>query len=230
MTGRRRYRLVKPHLLLDATPIVIRNTSSVDRVHAGRSFEEAERQCTLACVCYFITLIATTGDAAAMRAVMERHGRAASPIDNPSIRKVLRDGEHQYLTTRGHCDCGTVLAPRHDDAEKHAGDAARMRRKGWSGAKVARAIEDRRKADARPDGGNPDSIELWNAVLCELGEELKLPYAGLLVRFYSGVVAAEAFTASRRNVARMTPWYAALASMQRDEVTVFPMSPRGRSS
>lgn len=178
-------------------------------------------------MCHFITLVAPTDDAAAVRAVMERHGRAAEPIDNPSIRKVLVDGEHQYLTTRGHCDCGTALAPRHDAAEqledKLSKEAARMRRKGWSEPKIARAIEDRRKADARPRprSGDSDSIELWNAALLELSEELKLPYAGLFVRFYSGAIATEAFSASRREVPRNVPWLDALGSIEPDEVTIF---------
>lgn len=178
-------------------------------------------------MCHFVTLIAPTADADAVRAVMERHGRAAYPIDNPSIRKALRDGERQYLTTRGHCDCGTVLAPRHDTPEafeeKLARDAERMKRKGWSDAKIARAIENRRKADARPSGGGSDSLELWNAVLHDLGETLKLPYAGLFVRFYSGAIATEAFGASRRQVAKSGQWQDALGSIEHDEVTIFPL-------
>jgi len=176
-------------------------------------------------MCHFVTLIAPTADADAVRAVMERHGRAATPIDNPSIRKVLADSERQYLTTRGHCDCGTVLAPRHDTPkafeEKLAKEAARMKRKGWSDAKIARAIEDRRKADAKPSGGGSDSIELWNAALHDLREELKLPYAGLFLRFYSGAIATEAFNASRRDVTKGMPWQDALASLEHDEVTIF---------
>jgi hypothetical protein len=179
-------------------------------------------------MCHFITLIAPSEDDAGVRAVMERHGRVASPIDNASIHAVLKDGERQYLTTRGHCDCGTVLAPRHDtpDAfeEKLANDAARMKRKGWSEAKITRAIKDQRKADARPDGGGSDSIELWHAVLRDLGEELKLPYVGLLVRFYSGAVAAEAFSASRRDVPKGMPLNEALCSMEHDEATIFRLN------
>ena len=95
-----------------------------------------------------------------------------------------------------------------------------MRRKGWSEAKIARAMEDRRKADARPNGGGSDSLELWNAVLRDLGDELKLPYAGLFVRFYSGAIASEAFNASRREVPKGTPWQDALASLEHDEVTI----------
>jgi hypothetical protein len=179
-------------------------------------------------MCHFITLIAPTEDADAVRAVMERHGRAADPIDNPSIRKVLRENERQYVTTRGHCDCGTVLAPRHDTPaafeDKLAKEAARMKRKGWSEAKIARAVEDRRKADARPNGGGSDSLELWNAVLHDLHETLKLSYAGLFVRLYSGVIATEAFRATRRQVAKNVEWQNALASLEHDEVTVFPFN------
>jgi hypothetical protein len=175
-------------------------------------------------MCHFITLIAPTDDAIAVRAVMEQHGRAAQPIDNPSVRKVLRDGERQYLTTRGHCDCGTALAPHHDTQEafeeKLVKEEARMRRKGWSDAKIARAIEDRRKADAKPSGGGSDSLELWNAALHDLKEQLKLPYAGLFVRFYSGAIATEAFNASRREVPKGVPWQDALASLEHDEVTI----------
>lgn len=176
-------------------------------------------------MCHFITLVVPTNDIDALRAVMERHGRAADPIDNPSIRKVLREGERQFVTTRGHCDCGTVLAPRHESAEdfeeKLAKDASRMKRKGWSEAKIARAIEDRRKADARPNGGGSDSLELWSAALRDLGDQLKLPYAGLLVRFYSGAIATEAFSASRREMAKSVEWQDALGSIEHDEVTIF---------
>lgn len=176
-------------------------------------------------MCHFVTLIAPTGDAAAVAAIMDRHGRAATPIDNPSIREVLHDGERQYLTTRGHCDCGTVLAPREATAEefedKLAGEAARLRRKGWSQAKISRAIDDRRKADAKPGSGGPDSLELWDAVLHDLRQDLKLPYAGLFVRLYAGQIATEAFIATRREVATGVPWRDALASLAHDEVTIF---------
>ena len=179
-------------------------------------------------MCHFVTLIAPTEDADAVNAVMERHGRAAKPIDNPSICKVLRDGERQYLTTRGHCDCGTVLAPRHDTPEvfedKLAKEAVRMRRKGWSEVKIARAMDDRRKADARPSGGGSDSLELWHAALHDLGEELKLPYAGLFVRLYSGEISTEVFSAARREVSKNVQWQDALGSMEHDEVTIFRLN------
>ena len=175
-------------------------------------------------MCHFVTLIVPAHDEEDVRGVMERHGRAARPIDNPSIRKLLRAGERQYLTTRGHCDCGTVLAPRHRSAEtfeqRLASQAARLRRQGWSESKIARAIEDRRRAEARPDRAGVDSLELWNDVLHDLREELGLPYAALFVHFYSGEIETEAFDASRREVPQ-AEWQEGLSSLQDDEVTVF---------
>jgi hypothetical protein len=177
-------------------------------------------------MCHFITLIAPTDDEAAVKAVMDRHGRAAEPIDNPSIRALLGPAERQYLTTRGHCDCGSVLAPRHLEPpeafeERLAREASRMARKGWSQAKIARAIEDRRKAASRPDGGGDDSIELWVAVIGDLMKSLRLPYAGLLVRLYSGAIATEAFKATRRDIPSNGVLAEALASIAHDEVTIF---------
>src|SRR6185312_15424788 len=169
-------------------------------------------------MCHYITLIAPTDDVAAIRVIMERHGRRADPIDNPSIRKVLRAGECQLLTTRRHCDCGTVLGGRPVPTEayedKLAKEEARLRHKGWSEAKIARAIEDHRKADARPRlGHGPDSLELWDAVLHDLREELKLPYVGLFFRMYSGNISTEVFSASRREVPKRVPWREAFISL-----------------
>ena len=187
-------------------------------------------------MCHFVTLIAPEADEAALRAVMDRHGRNAEPIDNPSIRRVLLPGERQYLTTRGHCDCGTVLAPRRLESadsfeDRLAREASRLARKGWSEAKIARAMEDRRKASMRADGGGVDSYEMWTALLGDLFRELHLPYAGLFVRFYSGAIATEAFAATRREVPAREKLAEALASIENDEVTIFHparTAPRGR--
>ncbi|WP_296595394.1 hypothetical protein [Phenylobacterium sp.] len=136
-------------------------------------------------MCHFVTLVVSTDDAAAVEAVMARHGRAAEPIDNPSVAKAMIPGERQFLTTRGHCDCGTVLARRcetADDTEARlAKEAARLARKGWSPTKIARARDDRRRAADRPSGQDGDSLELWTAVIRDLRETLGAPHVGLLV-------------------------------------------------
>jgi hypothetical protein len=57
--------------------------------------------------------------------------------------------------------------------------------------------------------------------LHDLRNELSIPYAGLLVRLYSGAIATEGFTASRRDIQKGVPWQEALASSEHDEVTIF---------
>ena len=94
-------------------------------------------------MCHFITLIAPCADADAVGAVMARHGRAATAVSNPSVARVLKDGECQYLTPRDHCDCGTVLAPPasvQDIEAAHAKEAAKLARKGWSQAIIIALI------------------------------------------------------------------------------------------
>jgi hypothetical protein len=172
-----------------------------------------------------VTLIAPPADPESVAAILDRHGRSAAPIDNPSVRRVLLAGEWQYLTTRGHCDCGTALAPRHlesaEDFERRLAErASKLARKGWSPGKIARALDDRRRAGSRPDGGGVDSLELWASVIADL-KAIRLPYVGLFVRFYSGTIADEVFAASRRDVPASVPVLEALASLQHDEVTLF---------
>jgi hypothetical protein len=177
-------------------------------------------------MCDFITLIAPVDDAEAVRVVMERHGRAATRIDNPSLRQVLREGEHQYLTTPGHCDCGTVLAFRHEayvealaaGEAKIASKAARWRMKGWSEKKIAQASEKLRRIDKRSDGS--DSLELWSAILHDLSHDLNLPYAGLFIRSYSGNTETEMFQAERYEVPEHVTWQNALGSIEHDKVTI----------
>lgn len=176
-------------------------------------------------MCHFITLIAPTEDLAAVSDVMGRHGRAAWPVDNPSVREVLREGERQFLTTSGHCDCGSVLSVRQnapEELEKSlAAEEARLRRKGWSNAKIGRAIEDRRKAEAKPKGRREtDSFDLWATALTDLRRNLGLPHAGLFIRLYSGGVSDDSFEASRREV-RSADLRGALATIKEDEVTIF---------
>lgn len=178
-------------------------------------------------MCHFVTLIVPCDDRDAVHAVLQRHGRAATPVDNPSLRRVLLEGERQYLTTGRYCDCGTVLVAHRGPVEQIEAElvkeAIRLRRKGWSERRIARAIDERRKVHARPHGGRPDSFGLWNAILHDLGQELKLPYAGLFVRFYSDAVSTEMFSATRRQVPEHAFREHVIRAIKPDEVTIFPL-------
>lgn len=84
-------------------------------------------------MCHYVTLVVPTQDRDAVDAVMRNHNRVATPIDNPSIARLLEEGEYQFLTANGTCDCGTVLArvpwTAEDCGEKRHGCGARNGRK-----------------------------------------------------------------------------------------------------
>jgi hypothetical protein len=62
-------------------------------------------------MCFYIAHVVRGSDAATIDGVLRRHGRQAKPISSASIGGALVPGEAQFLTTVGHCDWGTALAP-----------------------------------------------------------------------------------------------------------------------
>ena len=175
-------------------------------------------------MCHYITLIVPTDDTTALAAIMKRHGRGARAADNPSLTKVLRPGDRQYMTTLKHCDCGTVLGQKPNEtvvATKATSEADRLRRKGWSQARITRALADKARAESRPPRPGPDSLDRWTAILADLATGLRLPHAGLFVHFYSGGIETDDLTVTRREIRKGEDHYAALGTMTEDELTVF---------
>lgn len=170
-------------------------------------------------MCHFITLIAPTEDEAALRAVMRRHGRTAEAIDNPSVRRVLRADERQYLTCVRECDCGTVLAPSLEGSTEED-EAQRLAAKGWSRSKIDRALADRRKASARSQEG-VDSFELWATVIADVQSSLRLPRTGLFLHLYSGGLEDEIKPPRRRDASPRGDRLEALRTLSPDEVLIF---------
>lgn len=173
-------------------------------------------------MCHFITLVAPTADQAALDAIMAPHGRTARPIENPGVQAALLEGEHQYLTNRRECDCGTVLGrePDEDDAAAvQAAEARRLARKGWSEAKISRSLADGARAAARLEQCG-DSLQLWADVIEDLQRSLALPHVGLLVHAYTGSL-SEPFKVSRHKAPADLALPDALGAMAEDQLLVF---------
>jgi hypothetical protein len=153
-------------------------------------------------MCTFITLIAATDDLDGINAVLSRFDiyrpslfdnrtaqRRAKRFETPHITAALKVGEREYLLGRGgSCDCGTYLGhaveAARDPAAKAAAEIARYRRKGWPEAKIARAMQDRIRAQqgrhARPK--NEDAA-YWCDVLTALCQGLGLRQIALMHDF-----------------------------------------------
>lgn len=138
-------------------------------------------------MCTFITaVLPASADADAVAAIFRAHGRVcvARPADAGESR-ALATGERLFHTTPTHCDCGTPLGRSTwgSGRDKSADMAARLRRKGWSEAKIARAVMQRAEADARPPRPRgepaPTSLAEWVALIDAVLASRATPSLGL---------------------------------------------------
>lgn len=61
-------------------------------------------------MCHYITAsLPGSADHAALDALARGYGRQFKPLSNPDIEAQLQPGERYFITTLGHCDCGTPL-------------------------------------------------------------------------------------------------------------------------
>ncbi|PSM14638.1 hypothetical protein [Stenotrophomonas maltophilia] len=141
-------------------------------------------------MCTFVTLfLPTSFSHVEAAAIMQRSGRRLFVQDSPSLQAAVGPGWQPWLSA-GHCDCGTALASAHVAAAWNA-DAERWRKKGWSEAKIARALAEQlarheqeqqvRRDEALRDAGQ--WLQRIDALL-----QAGAARIGLLVRDYDGAV------------------------------------------
>jgi len=124
-------------------------------------------------VCHFICLtLPADADAGAARAILERHGRRLEPVGSGKLVRALDAREQAYYTCKD-CDCGTSLGHQPPDGppRTHDREEAKLRRAGWSEAKIRRRREQQAAAAAhqpRPTGPDPHEVAVWRAIVGEL--------------------------------------------------------------
>ena len=132
-------------------------------------------------------------------------GRKAHDVDSGGIQPVVRADEWYFWPGVTHCDCGTevgALTLERNETGKSQDQrrderATKLRRKGWSEAKIARALKDAAKEKTQSDDGD---LSGWVDLIDELLNGLGIEYVGLMVRFYDGAL-YDPFT-SRRELVR----------------------------
>ncbi|HEL4299501.1 hypothetical protein N5C18_02415 [Stenotrophomonas sp. GD03930] len=143
-------------------------------------------------MCTFVTLFLPTSFAhVEAAAIMERSGRRLFAQASPSLQAAVGPSCQPWLSA-AHCDCGTALgAARAEPAWK--GDAERWRKKGWSEAKIARALAEQlahfqQERQARRSEGLGDAGQWLQRIDALL--QAGAARIGLLVRDYDGAVGA----------------------------------------
>lgn len=95
-------------------------------------------------MCRYITAVLPgSADHGGLHTLARTFGRQLKPLSNAGIVAQLEPDEHCFLTTPGHCDCGTPLGALLQ-RERHAPDwtaqEERLLKKGWTQARVKRAL------------------------------------------------------------------------------------------
>jgi hypothetical protein len=184
-------------------------------------------------MCHFVTAVVGGGaDLTRLNAIAQKHHRWFTPLVNDSVEPHLRKDE-TYVSTlpRGaRCDCGTGLGwlPRElARAPKPAGgdaDIAKLRRKGWSEAKISRWLESKERDSRTWAPPSPQQVESdtqndsWLALADEVLAEPGVSSFGLMVHWYRSGLENRIPFKGRNDVALSR---AALASMEDCRLYVF---------
>ncbi len=147
-------------------------------------------------MCHFITaVLPESADHERLDAIARHHGRQFARLPNPGVEAQLRPDEQYFLTTVGHCDCGTALgalARSEHGAPDWKALEQRLLKKGWSRTKVARAIgqkqEDYRSASDASAQDSRTSLTGWMNFIAAVLESGKVSHLGLLLHMYTGSI------------------------------------------
>ena len=180
-------------------------------------------------MCHFITAtLPKAADHAALDAVARNFGRQFRPLASPAVVAQLPSSLAYFLTTLAHCDCGTVLGSARQGAARApdwAAEEAKLRKKGWSPAKVARALEQRQEkaalkqqASETADRAQAASIEGFVSGVLRSG---LTPELGLLLHSYRGPLDEEFSILRQEQVAPNAPLAQVLPAAEEDVLYLF---------
>jgi hypothetical protein len=163
-------------------------------------------------MCHYVTAVLPELVAPpSAQAAAEAHQLRFEPVANAFVGGQLRRGEGYFRLGTGQCDCGTPLGARSaapaDDPPSDR-ELAKLRKKGWSAAKIERWLGERRLArdrrarkNAAHDASLGPALEGWVAFLRAVLEAGDVASVGLLLHWYRGGVDSERIRlASRRGV------------------------------
>ncbi len=159
-------------------------------------------------MCFHLTSTLPKGtNVEALRDVIDKHHMAFTPISNPHISPQLHPGELYFITSKGHCDCGTVLGYKHDteDLEEllQSKKARKLRKRGWNAEQIDQWARNKLANKPRTHGRTFSPIEIshettkWIDFLHELLQSANLSHVGLLKHWYSGRLDTEQFQIKR---------------------------------
>jgi hypothetical protein len=153
-------------------------------------------------MCRFVTaVLPATAPIAALDAVARAHDRQFQRLPSPSVERQLEAGESYFLTTLGHCDCDAPLGQSRSHGFDEGEEARKLARKGWSAAKVARALAQKReRAEASFQARDGEALVRWTDFVRAVLASGHVPELGLLLHHYRGPLDEDVTFRERRRV------------------------------
>jgi len=147
-------------------------------------------------MCHYVTaVLPASAPHEDLDAIARAHGRRFEPLANPGVEASIGPHERYFLTTAGHCDCGTplgALASASRRSPDWAAQEQRLLRKGWSRAKVARSLAQKQEDDlaskALSRETNLKAASSWLDLIGAVLDSGKTPHLGLLLHWYDGAL------------------------------------------
>lgn len=181
-------------------------------------------------MCHFITAtVPGNADRKQVRAVIAAHRRGFQRLSNPHTQPQLPPGDQYLGLTRKMCGCGTVLgclaSQEGDSAEPRAREVEKLRKQGWSEARIERwrggRDRTREKRGQAPEQRLAEAqgwIDFLRALLSVEGTS----HVGLLLHWYRTGPEEERFAIQRIEtmpVGKLTPEW--LMRIEEDVLVLF---------
>jgi len=153
-------------------------------------------------MCHFITAtLPKDADLKSSKEIFKLHHLGFKEIENTSVREHLEKDDFYILTTKGMCDCGTVLASQDggyqsDDSNSQKykdREVEKLKKKGWSDTKIRRWLNEfeinAEKGQREEEQSHQYSLtrsEDWLNFIQEIINSKSTKRIGILVHNYSG--------------------------------------------
>lgn len=151
-------------------------------------------------MCHFITAaLPKEADVTIAQQIFEQHKLGFKEIENQSVSQYLDKGDLYILTTRGMCDCGTLLASGHTENEAfnrlryEEESVKKFKSKGWSDTKIRRWLNEaeltRQKQEQKEELAHETAltaVDDWLNFIRDILSSGATNRVGLLVHLYDG--------------------------------------------
>lgn len=162
-------------------------------------------------MCHLLT-IGISGGSGNPTEIFRTHGLHAEAAVNPDVRAAMPNGSVLLDVTDGGCSCSIRTRSIADPAVDEEAERGRYARKGWSAAKIARAIESKQAAHERrkPSSRAQQFCQSIEA-LARAGSEI-----ALISHFYEGLFAEEVVSVGARAQTSLQDFLSSLGAFPED--------------